>query len=185
MRLLLSLCAVKAWVPNVIDATTAVLQRRPIERNVYLKTPKAAMENPNTVWKRHVTMYILADAQKAWFKTVKDFFLSIGKKQLIREPAVFVWFEGGLLKGFVSTHIDDFLWSGDRTFESNTIEQLQNRFPIGEETRGDFVHVGVRIRTILDGGGNLTEILMDQEDYVEEIKEAEFNRDLKDDVLLG
>ena len=35
----------------------------------------------------------------------------------------------------------------------------------------------------MDGRGNLTEILMDQEDYVEEIKEAEFNRDLKDDVL--
>ena len=45
--------------------------------------------------------------------------------------------------------------------------------------------MGVRIRTILDGGGNLTAILMDQEDYVEEIKDAEFNRDLKDDVLLG
>ena len=26
---------------------------------------------------------------------------------------------------------------------------------------------------------------MEQEDYVEEIKEAEFNRDLKDEVLLG
>ena len=34
-------------------------------------------------------------------------------------------------------------------------------------------------------GADLTEILMDQDDYVEEIKEAEFNRDLKDDVLLG
>ena len=45
--------------------------------------------------------------------------------------------------------------------------------------------MGVRIRTVLDGGGNLTEILMDQEDYVKEIKEAEFNRDLKHNVLLG
>ena len=45
--------------------------------------------------------------------------------------------------------------------------------------------MGVRIQKVLDKGGNLTEILMDQEDYVEEIKEAEFNRDLKDDVLLG
>ena len=49
MRILLSLCAVKGWVPNVIDVTTAFLQGRPIERDVYLKTPKAAMENPNTV----------------------------------------------------------------------------------------------------------------------------------------
>ena len=46
-------------------------------------------------------------------------------------------------------------------------------------------YVEVRFQTVLDGGGNLTEILMDQEDYVEEIKEAEFNRDFKDDILLG
>ena len=86
-------------------------------------------------------MYSLADAQKAWFETVKDFFLAIGGKQLIREPAVFAWFEGNLLKGFVSTHVDDFLCSGDRTFESNTIHQLRKRFPIGEETRGGFFYV--------------------------------------------
>ena len=95
MRLLLSLCAVKAWVPNVIDVTTAFLQGHPIEREVYLKPPKAAIENTNTAWKLNVTVYGLADAPKAWFQTVTDFFLSIGGKKLIREPAVFAWFEGG------------------------------------------------------------------------------------------
>ena len=45
--------------------------------------------------------------------------------------------------------------------------------------------MGVGISTILDGGGNQTETLMDKEEYVEEIKEVEFNRDLKDDVLLS
>ena len=69
-------------------------------------------------------MYGLADAQKAWFETVKDFFLSIREKQLVREPAVFVWLERGQLKGFVSTHFDDFLWSGDETFENDIIQQL-------------------------------------------------------------
>ena len=32
MKLLLSLCAVRAWVPSVIDVTAAFLQGRPIER---------------------------------------------------------------------------------------------------------------------------------------------------------
>ena len=118
-------------------------------------------------------------------KMVKDFFLSVKGKQLVREPAVFVWFERGQLKGFVSTHVDDFLWSGEETFENDIIQQLRKRFPIGEETKGYFVYVGVRIRTALDEAGKLTEILMDQEGYVEEIKKTEFNRDLKDDVLLG
>ena len=37
MRLLLSLCAVKVWVPNVIDVTAAFLQGHNIERDVYIK----------------------------------------------------------------------------------------------------------------------------------------------------
>ena len=90
MRLLLSLCAVRAWVPSVVDVMTAFLQGRPIERDVYLRPPKANKEDPNTVWKLNVTVYGLADAQKAWFETVKDFFLSIKGKELVREPAVFV-----------------------------------------------------------------------------------------------
>ena len=57
MRVLLPLCAVKAWVPNVIDVTTAFLQGCPIERDVYLKPPKAAMETKCYV-------YGLADAQR-------------------------------------------------------------------------------------------------------------------------
>ena len=168
-----------------MDVTTAFLQGRPIERDVYLRPPKATKEDPNTIWKLNVTVYGLADAQKAWFETVKDFFLSNRGKQLVREPAMFFWFKGGQLKGFVSTHVDDFLWSGDETFENDIIQQLRKSFPIGEETKGGFVYVGVRIQMVLDGGENLTEILMDQEDYVEEIKEADFNRDLKNDVLLA
>ena len=76
---------------------------------------------------------------------MKDFFLPIRGKQLVREPAVFVWIEGGQLKGFVSTHVDEFLWSGDETFENDIIQQHQKRFPIGEQTKGDVVYVGGRI----------------------------------------
>ena len=42
------------------------------------------------------------------------------------------WFEGDLLRGFISMHVDHFRWSGDWTLENNTIEQLRKRFPIGE-----------------------------------------------------
>ena len=90
-------------------------------------------------------MYGLADAQKAWFETVKDLFLSKKRKKLLREPAVFFWFERGQLEGFVSTHVDDFLWSGDEAFENNIIHQYRKSFPIGEKRKGDFVYVGVRI----------------------------------------
>ena len=88
LRLLLALCATEGWVPAVIDVTTAFLQGKPIERDVYLRPPKEAMEDSDRVWKLLVTVYGLCDAQRAWYDTVKEFFSSIRGRRMLREAAV-------------------------------------------------------------------------------------------------
>ena len=52
-------------MPAVIDVTTEFLQGKPIERDVYLRPPKEAMEDSDRVWKLLVTVYGLCDAQRA------------------------------------------------------------------------------------------------------------------------
>ena len=49
-------------------------------------------------------------------------------------------------------------------FENTVVEPLRARFPIGEEFRGTFFYVGMKIKTRLDADGNLLEIVMDQSD---------------------
>ena len=49
LRLLLALCATEGWVPAVIDVTTALLQGKPIDRDVYLRPPKEAKEDSDRV----------------------------------------------------------------------------------------------------------------------------------------
>ena len=77
IRQLLSYCAVNAWVPNIIDVSTACLQGGSIECDVYLNPPKATMKPPNTVGKLNLTVHGLAIAKKAWFKIIQFCFLSI------------------------------------------------------------------------------------------------------------
>ena len=159
--MLLPLCATEGWVLAVIDVTTAFLQGKPIERDVYLRPPKEAKEESDRVWKFLVTVYGLCDAQRAWYDTVEEFFSSIGGKRMHREAAVFVWMEGPRLKGFIATHVDDFLWAGVGDFENAAVEPLRDRFPIGEESRGTLFYVGTRIETRLDAEGNMLEIVME------------------------
>ena len=81
---------------------------------------------------------------------------------MLREAAVFVWMEGKRLRGFIATHVDDFLWAGVGDFENTIIDPLRARFPIGEPSRGTFFYSGTRIETRLDADANLLEIVMDQ-----------------------
>ena len=163
----------------MIDVTTAFLQGKPIERDVYLRPPKEAMEDSDRVWKFLVTVYGLCDAQRAWYDTVEEFFSSIRGRRMLRGAAVFVWMEGQRLRGFISTHVDDFLWAGVGDFENTVVEPLRARFPIGEESHGTFSYVGTRIETRLDAEGNLLEIVMDHTDYVDELIPGEVDGSLK------
>ena len=99
---------------------------------------------------------------------------------MLREAAVFVWMEEQRIRGFIATHVDDFLWAGVGDFENTVINPLRARFPIGEE----IFCVGTRFETRLDWDGNLLEIVMDQTEYVDEIIPGEVDGSLKDDQLL-
>ena len=69
--------------------------------------------------------------------------------------------EGRRPKGFITTHVDDFVWAGVEDFENTIVEPLRDRFPIGEESRRTLFYLGTRIETRLDAEGNLLEIVMD------------------------
>ena len=122
------------------------------------------------MWKLNVTVYGLADAQREWHQTVSTFLKEIGGTTLVRDQAVFLWFGDDGLSGFLATHVDDFLWAGDGEFEDRVVAKLRQRFPIGEEAKGDFHYVGVHVSCNHDKDGRLEELLVDQEDFVDELE---------------
>ena len=168
-----------------MDVTTAFLQSRPIRRDVYLKPPSAAGEEEGKVWKLNVTVYGLADAQREWHQTVSTFLKTINGVSLVRDQAVFLWYTKSELFGFLATHVDDFLWAGDDGFEEHVVARLRRRFPIGEEARADFHYVGVHVRCEHGENGYLEEILVDQEDFVDDLELLSENKDVKQETVLN
>ena len=66
LGLILSVISSKKWTCQSIDTTTAFLQEREIEGEVYITPPKEAGVDPGSVWKLKKTIYGLQDASLAW-----------------------------------------------------------------------------------------------------------------------
>ena len=62
------------------------------------------------------------------------------------------------------------------------VARLRRRFPIGKEARADFHYVGVHVRCKHGENGYLEEILVDQEDFVDELGLLSENKGVKQET---
>ena len=57
--------------------------------------------------------YGLVDAPLEWYRTVTEYFESIGLTRLWSDACAWVYRVDGELQGLVSGHVDDFLFTGN------------------------------------------------------------------------
>ena len=143
LRTVLSVIAQKKWSVHTMDVKTAFLQGAELSREIFIKPPKEA--NFEGLWKLRKCVYGLADASLAWYKRVCEVMYELGAKKSKVDPAVFVWVVNGQVIGLLASHVDDFIWAGDSTFEEKVIEQIRKKFLIGNEENGHFSYVGIDI----------------------------------------
>ena len=134
-----------------------------------------------------VAVYGLRDAQKEWFETVREYLFSMGGTSHPNDSAVFMWTKDSLimskegldgLGGVLAVHVDDFLWAGISEFKTKIIKQIKQRFPVGEESSGEFVYTELHVKTLIENGEYLG-IEVQQHDYVEGItRHAEKDEDV-------
>ena len=146
-----AILASKNWSVNSIDIKAAFLQGAKFERDVYLKPPKEADCDVNTLWKLEKCVYGLNDAARTWYITMKTFLLSLGCTQVKTDPAAFYWFYKGDLCGIFLMHVDDFLWGGTSKFEDIVIHQVRKTFFVGDQSNNAFKYVGLEVMQNGDG----------------------------------
>ena len=83
-------------------------QGKPIEMNVYLKTPKE--DQTEKIWKLNITVYGLCDAPRAWYLSVKQELRKTGRTKSKYDGAIFYWYNGSKLEGILTSHVDHFFW---------------------------------------------------------------------------
>ena len=164
MNVVLTILAIRGWIPKSMDIKTAFLQGDKLERDVFLRPPREAEED-GYLWRLQKCVYGLGDASLYWYKKVKTSFLKLGGNISKSDPAVFYWLDSaGELIGLLACHVDDFLWGGTDYFEKNVIDLVRREFVVGKEEESSFKYVGINIQS-KDG-----KILYDQNFYAKNLE---------------
>lgn len=170
LRLIMALTAQNQWSLHSIDIKTAFLQGHTMDREVYIRPPKEAFSDK--IWRLNKCVYGLSDASLQWYNKVKSVMIENGGVMSQMDPTVFYWIsKSGNLAGVLACHVDDFIWSGDQTF-NNTISKIRSAFKIGKEDSKAFKYCGIELNCYGP------EILINQNKYTDYIIHS--NRLLKD-----
>ena len=149
IRIVLSIAAAKNWPIKAIDIKTAFLQSNPIQREVLLKPPTEA-NAPNKLWKLRTCIYGLHDASRSWFVSVRTELKSLGADTVKGDPTFYYWKLKGQLIGILCSHVDDFLYTGNKDYEQ-VIRRIKQKFEISSEDAEAFKYLGIDLQSHRDG----------------------------------
>ena len=96
------------------------------------------------------------------------------------DPAVFFIYEGGVLKGVVAVHVDNFMWSGCKEFEERVVTKLREIFQVGKEESISFKFLGLELKS------DKEKIFLSQNQYITYIQPvvlSKLRRQSKDNML--
>ena len=144
IRLLMVIAATKDWILKALDVKAAFLQGAEFVRKVYILPPKEAQVGTDRIWKLLKCVYGLSDASLTWYNTLKALFLDL-KGKIGIDPGLFFWSKDEIIIGFVSIHVDDFIYAGTADFEKNVVTQIKSSFNIRLEQSKCFQFLGINI----------------------------------------
>ena len=111
--------------------------------------------------------YGLVDAPLEWYRSVCSFFERLGLKRCWSDPCCWIFCAEGNLKGIISAHVDDFLFSGKESCSEwlKVLEAVKKEYKWSDWEEDKFVQCGVLIEQHSDQSFSLS-----REKYVEDLK---------------
>ena len=178
VRLLLTIAATHNWPINSIDFKSAYLQGEDLNRDIFLTPPKEA--NTNKLWRLKKCVYGINDAGKKWYNEIRRNLVQIGFRISLLDQAVFFMNNDSQLSGLLVLHVDDTLWTGNKTFALNTIPLLKEKFLVSAEEHGSMRYLGTAVSS------NESNCTMNLADYMSKLQEIQINPSRPaDDVLTN
>jgi hypothetical protein len=177
-RLVYLTAAINSWKLQSLDFTSAFLQGEQMNRSVYLRPPRDVCDK-HEVWELKKCIYGLNDAPRSWYIKVKKALMQLGGTQSAYDSALFIWHNGdGTVRGIIASHVDDFIYTGNKSFQSEVIENLKVWFKIGQECEGSFKYVGL---SVIQGKG---QVKINQDDYISTVEPIEIPKERRQDSEL-
>ena len=171
-KILYTISGNEGWSIECIDVTSAFLQGEELDRTIFVKPPKEA-NMKGILWKMKKAAYGLYDAGRRWWIKVILVLKELGGRTLVGDESFLYFHKAGKLIGLIALHVDDFQGAGTTDFFRGVMDKICLKFKISKREKENFKYTGVNVRKI----GN--EIVLDQNDYAESLKEIKV--DPKDD----
>ena len=174
-QMLLQLALNKQWSVYKGDVSGAFLQGREHPETLLCipceEICQAMGLQGGSVVRMRKACYGLVDAPLEWYRTIAEYFETLGLTRLWSDACAWVFRKDGVVKGIISGHVDDFLFSGDEDDAAwrGIIQSIKERFKWGDWDKDVFVQCGVQV-TRQPGQFRLS-----QPNYVEGIPEIPLN----------
>ena len=171
-QMLLQVAAIRKWITRKGDVPGAFLQGREYPTDLFcIPCPEICQAmgiSENSITRVKRGCYGLVDAPIEWYRSVSDFFQSLGLVKTWSDPCMWLWKPNGQLRGMISCHVDDFMFTGGRDDPEwdNILAKIQSQYAWGSWETGKFVQCGVVIEEQADNSYHLS-----QPTYMEKVTE--------------
>ena len=145
IKIMMTIAANEGWSVRCQDATSAFLQSKEMNRDIFVAPPKECQYSSPTLWRLKRPMYGLDEASYLWYETIKDFMEERGCKSPMNDPAFFYYIKYGRLQGIATTWVDDIFSCGSEVFQKDIMDPLTEKFKFGTFHKGDFKVLGMNI----------------------------------------
>ena len=145
IHLVISLAACRGTSLKSGDITAAFLQGVPIQRIVLLRTPADGIPGadgegtevePGSYMIAEMSIYGSKDAPRGfWLALRYEISIQPEVHEVPGEPALYSVTSEGKLCGYIATHVDDVIWTGNHVVDS-VMDRVQQRFTFGATDEG-------------------------------------------------
>ena len=105
-----------------------------------------------------------------WYIELRDTLVGLDVKISTYDESFMFWFTQGKLAGIMAVHVDDLMFSGNKSFEEKVIGGLKKKFRLSTEAEVEFCYTGLDIKQTQSG------ILVSQLGYVDQISKIEIDK---------
>ena len=131
LRAFLAVAVGRQWTVKTTDVKSALLQGKPLDREVSLQLSKEAATSTGKLWRLRHCLYGLSNAAKQFFQSVMETVLTLDCKQCKFDPAPFVCRRNGHVVGMIVSYMVESLHAGEGTFDQLVMKKLRERFLAG------------------------------------------------------
>ena len=140
LRMIVSIAVENQWRIGSLDVKAAYLQATGFNRIIYVRPPKEDQDS-NNLWKLEKPAYGLADSGRLWFLTAFRALEAHGLRPCPYDRTVFTS-KNSLL--FVTTQVDNFLFTGSQSEMKLFTEYMNAQFQLSELEYDNFYVYGTR-----------------------------------------